>query len=126
MADHNNLGKAGEDLAAAYLRERGYTIVDRNWRYGHLELDIVAREPGGDWVMVEVKARRNNRYQEPIEAVGTTKVKRILTAADAYVRLHDLTGYVRYDVITVVGRGARPTIEHTPDAFQPLSIDWLP
>ena len=124
MALHNTFGKEGEDLAAAYLQEQGYTIVDRNWRSGHLELDIVARKDR-EWIIVEVKTRRNTRYQEAVDAVDLKKIKRILKAADAYIRECNVEGYVRYDIITVVGTGDRPAIEHIEDAFQPLSVDWL-
>lgn len=72
MAVHNALGKAGEDAAATYLEQNGYTIRDRNWRKNHLELDIVAVK---DEVLIvaEVKTRSNTDYTEPQDAVNWQK-----------------------------------------------------
>ena len=58
MADHNELGREGEDEALLYLTQKGYTLLARNWRIGHLEIDIVA-EWFGEIVFVEVKTRRD-------------------------------------------------------------------
>ena len=59
MAKHNDLGKAGENAAVAYLEQKGYLIRDRNWRKGHFELDIVAAKDN-ELIVVEVKTRSNN------------------------------------------------------------------
>ena len=67
MAIHNILGKAGEDAAAKYLEQNGYTIRDRNWRKNHLELDIVA-DKDKELIIVEVKTRSNTDYIEPQES----------------------------------------------------------
>ena len=69
MATHNRLGKAGEDAAVAYLERHDYVIRHRNWRKGHLELDIVAAK-NNVLVIVEVKTRSNTEVMEPFEAVG--------------------------------------------------------
>ena len=61
MAAHNDLGKWGEDLAADYLRDKGYVIIDRDWKSGHHDLDIVAKEDE-TLVIVEVKTRRNRLF----------------------------------------------------------------
>ena len=72
MAIHNILGKAGEDAAAKYLEQNGYTIRDRNWRKNHLELDIVA-DKDKELIIVEVKTRSNTDYIEPQDAVNWQK-----------------------------------------------------
>lgn len=85
MAIHNALGKAGEDAVAAYLEHNGYVIRDRNWRKNRLELDIVATKDNG-LIIVEVKTRSNTEYIKPQDAVNWQKIRRIVIAADAYVK----------------------------------------
>lgn len=118
MAVHNALGKAGEDAAAAYLERNGYTLRDRNWRKNHLEIDIVAAKDGL-LVVVEVKTRRNTDYTEPQDAVDQRKIRRIVTATDAYIKQHNLNVSVRFDIITAVGEADSFRIEHIRDAFYP-------
>ena len=67
MAKHNDLGKAGENAAVAYLEQKGYLIRDRNWRKGHFELDIVAAKDN-ELIVVEVKTRSNTLFAEPEDA----------------------------------------------------------
>ncbi|MBQ8501675.1 MAG: YraN family protein [Bacteroides sp.] len=118
MAAHNRLGKAGEEAATAYLEREGYIIRDRNWRRGHLELDIVAAKDG-ELVVVEVKTRTNTLYQEPYEAVDEQKIRHIVRAADAYIKVHNLDADVRFDIITAVGEEGNFRIEHIEEAFYP-------
>ena len=118
MAAHNALGIAGEKAAAAYLEQKGYTIHDRNWRRGHLELDIIA-SIGDDLVFVEVKTRRNTEFQEPEEAVDEKKIRRIVRAADTYIKLFGLDGEVRFDIITAVGEEGNFKLTHIEEAFYP-------
>ena len=70
MAAHNELGKWGEELAATYLEEKGYVILERDWKSGHHDLDIVAKD-GDTLVIVEVKTRRNRLFGDPEEAIET-------------------------------------------------------
>ena len=67
MAAHNELGKWGEDLATAYLEQKGYTIVERDWKSGRRDIDIIARD-GNIVVFVEVKTRKNSVFGAPEEA----------------------------------------------------------
>ena len=99
MSAHNILGKAGEDAAAKYLEQNGYTIRDRNWRKNHLELDIVA-DKDKELIIVEVKTRSNTDYIEPQDAVNWQKIRRIVVAADAYIKHFCLDAPVRFDIIT--------------------------
>ena len=73
MAAHNEFGIEGEDKAANYLIREGYTILDRNWRSGHKELDIVA-EKDGTLVVAEVKTRTSSKYGNPEDAVTPRKI----------------------------------------------------
>lgn len=118
MATHNKLGKEGEDAAAAYLEQKGYVLLHRNWRKNHLELDIVA-EKDNELIVAEVKTRTNNSYKEPEEAVDWQKIRRIVIAADAYIKHFDIDNPVRFDIITVMGTPDNFHIEHIENAFYP-------
>ncbi len=102
MAKHNDLGKAGENAAVAYLEKEGYLIRDRNWRRGHFELDIVAAKDN-ELIVVEVKTRSNTLFAAPEDAVDLPKIRRTVRAADTYIRLFQIDTPVRFDIITVVG-----------------------
>jgi putative endonuclease len=118
MAEHNKLGKAGEEVAEAYLVRKGYEIVERNWYSTHKELDIIANHE--DWlVIVEVKTRTGYTWEPPENAVNDIKIKRIVKAANHYVRMHCVDAPVRFDVISVVLENGNWTIEHFIDAFLP-------
>ena len=116
MAKHNDLGKRGEEIAAQYLSEKGYEILERNWRNKHKEIDIIAKDKE-ELVVVEVKTRQNDEHGEPDIAVGITKQKMLIWAADAYVRYKNLDVDVRFDIISIVISDAEPEIEHIEDAF---------
>lgn len=118
MAWHNDFGVRGEDLAVEYLRSGGYVILDRNWRSGHREIDIVATQ-GDVIVFVEVKARTNAFYGRPEDAVTRRKMHLLVLAADAYLRYNMLDKEVRFDVITVTGTIDKPYIKHYERAFRP-------
>ena len=118
MATHNKLGKAGEDAAAAYLESHGYTLRHRNWRKNHLELDIVA-EKDQELIVAEVKTRSNDPCKEPQDAVDEQKIRRIVIAADAYIKNFGWDKSVRFDIITVIGKDREFQIEHMENAFYP-------
>ena len=115
MALHNKFGKTGEDIAADFLSGQGYTVLDRNWRSGHKELDIVA-EKDGVLVVVEVKTRKTTRYGRPEEAVSPMKIRNIVLATDAYMRYNRLDMPVRFDIISIVD--GKDRVEHIEDAFR--------
>ena len=92
--------------------------MHRNWRCGKLELDIVARD-GDEIVFVEVKTRRNTYFGYPDEAIDDRKIRRIVSAAGAYVRYYSINLPIRYDVVSVIGMEPPFEIEHVPDAFFP-------
>lgn len=118
MSAHNLLGKEGERLAAEFLEAKGYTIRHCNWRHERNELDIVAETPH-ELVVVEVKTRKNNGFGKPEEAVDEGKIKRIVTATEAYLNEFELDVPVRFDIITVTGTTPNYRIEHIADAFLP-------
>lgn len=119
MALHNQLGKCGEEYAAEYLMSRGYIIRDVNWVSGKHELDIVGFHDDM-MVVVEVKTRSNADWAYPEEAITDKKIRNMLHATDAYIRMNDLDVDVRFDVISIVGKEPPFEIEHIEDAFLPL------
>lgn len=118
MARHNQLGKTGEERAAEYLISKGYIIRDINWRSGKMELDLVAYRDT-TLVVVEVKTRSSLDFLRPEEAVTLRKIKNIVRATDAYIRLFNIPFEVRFDIITLVGKEEPFEIEHIEDAFLP-------
>lgn len=116
MIEPHELGMLGEELAANYLINKGYQILERNWRSGHKEIDIIALHDT-DLVIVEVKTRKSGDYGEPEIAVGRYKQRMLIWAADAYVRYKNLDVDVRFDIISVVITDGEPEIEHIEDAF---------
>lgn len=122
MATHNKTGKWGEDLALAYLEKKAYRILERNWYAGHKELDIIALD-NNILVIVEVKTRSSDDYEEPWQAVTASKIRRTVQAAHAYIRLKAIDLEVRFDIVSViVQKDGQYTIEHLEDAFTaPLS-----
>jgi len=121
MAEHNEIGKRGEELAAGLLEAKGYHILDRNYRYQKAEVDMVALmlEPG-ELVFVEVKTRTSDLWGQPEEAVTDAKKKLIIKAADAYVYERQLfTVPVRFDIIAVsLADPDNPVMHHMEDAFR--------
>lgn len=96
------LGRRGEDAAAAYLERQGMIIVDRNWRSGRGEIDIVAID-GGELVICEVKTRASTSAGQPEEAVSPAKQRRLVRLAEAYVAATGTPGMsVRFDVLSIV------------------------
>ena len=115
MAAHNELGRWGEDQAAAFLEEKGYAIVERDWKSGHHDLDIVAKD-GSTLVIVEVKTRRNRLYGNPEEAIDYRKRRSLLSAINHYTKSHRIYSQVRFDIISIVGNmGEKPEIDHIID-----------
>lgn len=124
MAEHNDLGKLGEDEAALYYEDRGYEILERDWKVGKRDIDLIALTEDKDTlVFVEVKTRQNNELQEPEEAVDVKKMRNLAIAANAYVKLRGLDMDVRFDIISVIGKcSCVESIECFEDAFNPLLI----
>lgn len=124
MAEHNDLGKWGEDEAALYYEDRGYEILERDWKVGKRDIDLIALTEDKDTlVFVEVKTRQNNDLQEPEEAVDVKKMRNLAIAANAYVKLHGLDMDLRFDIISVIGKcSCVESIECFEDAFNPLLI----
>lgn len=118
MAEHNLLGNMGEMLAMRFLQNEGMAIRECNWRSGHKEIDIVAQEHDVI-VFVEVKTRSSDVYGDAEDAVTPLKMRRLVLAADAYIKKKCIDLRVRFDVVTIVKHGDDTVIEHIRDAFYP-------
>ncbi|NNG27363.1 MAG: YraN family protein [Ignavibacteriaceae bacterium] len=117
---NKELGKKGEAIAGELLIGKGYEILERNYRYGHGEIDIVAKDPSdGYTVFIEVKARQNLEYGEPEYAITKNKQKQIKKIAELYLFDKEIIEMkCRFDVITVLLQGkGKPIINHYENAF---------
>jgi putative endonuclease len=94
------LGKMGEELAARYLRERGYTIRERNWICPEGEMDIIAEE-GNELVFVEVRTRRGRDFGTPEESITRRKRAKLIKVAEVYLQEHEWHGDWRIDFVAV-------------------------
>ena len=114
--EHLQTGIWGEELAAAFLREKGYVILERDWHSSHRDIDIIAQD-GDTLVFVEVKTRRNRDVTDPLQAVDYRKLKNLRRAINHYVNYRKTDQPWRFDVIAVVGTlgGAAPEIDHIED-----------
>ena len=119
------LGKKGEDIACRYLQSRGHVILERNWRSGHLEIDIISYDPEGIH-FVEVKARQKSIQAPPQDNVDIAKQRRIAKAAVNYMRkAKGLPGRdleCIFDVIAVTFDGENARVEWFPQAYIPLYV----
>lgn len=113
-------GRNAEQLAARYLRCRGYHIWKTNWRWGRRELDLVALYRG-ELVIVEVKARVYNGVNRPSEVIHPGKQRNIVLAADAFIRMHHCRMPARFDIIAVIYSSLGAEIEHIENAFYPVA-----
>jgi putative endonuclease len=119
VAEPHDLGVLGERLAESHLRKLGYTILERNYRHGHKEIDLIARR--GDLVaFVEVKTRAGDGYGHPLEAITALKRREVERVARHWRRGHGGSGFAyRFDAIGIMlRRGKRPVIEHVPGAWR--------
>ena len=111
------LGDAGEDLAAAALKKQGYKILERNYVTPLGEIDLIARQ-GGALVFIEVKTRKSARFGDPQDAVSPTKQARLRKLADYYLKRQHLGEVqVRFDVVGITMVEDRPQVEIIPNAF---------
>jgi putative endonuclease len=115
--DRRGLGRHGEELAARHLAGLGYEILERNWRCGAGELDLVARD-GDCLAFVEVRTRRGQDMGSPEESVTLAKQARLVALAETYVQEHDWPGPWRIDVVAVEmdTRGRLQRLDHYENA----------
>lgn len=116
MAEHNELGKLGEELALAHLQKKGYTILETNWIFQKAEIDIIAQKEN-ILVIVEVKTRSKIDLGLPQDFVKPKKIQLLVKAVNEYVITKDIEVTVRFDIIALHKQGNKFIIEHLEDAF---------
>ena len=116
MAEHYELGKKGEQLAVNYLINKGYKIVERNWRFQKAEIDIIATKDK-TLISVEVKTRSTNDFGSPQDFVNKKKIKLMVSTMNEYILNKDLDIELRFDIIAITKDKSSFDIEHFKDAF---------
>jgi len=111
-----SFGKQGEDLAATFLTEKGYKILERNYRSGKSEIDLICTY-NGLLIFVEVKTRSSRAFGHPESFVGLKQQEAILRAADAYMEESEWDSDIRFDIIAIYKKGSQEELEHFEDAF---------
>lgn len=119
------LGQAGEDLACSHLAEKGHTVIERNWRSGHLEIDIISVDADGIH-FVEVKTRRESIQAPPQESVDRKKQMRITKAAAAFLKSGKGQAFggreCLFDIVAVTFIEDHVRIEYFPQAYIPIYL----
>jgi len=116
MAEHNELGKLGEELAVAFLQQNGYAILETNWTFQKAEIDIIAQK---DTILavVEVKTRSSVDMGLPQDFVKPKKIQLLVKAVNEYVVSNELDVTVRFDIIAIHKKGTDFELEHLEEAF---------
>lgn len=120
MAEHIDKGIEGEDLATKYLVQNGYEVLEKNWRFGKEEIDIIARKDE-ILVVVEVKTRSGSFFGEPEEFVNRQKQRNLIKAVNNYIEKNNIDMEVRFDIIGVILTGKSHRINHIEEAFHPIA-----
>lgn len=115
MGKNNELGQEGEQLAANYLKNKGWDILEMNYRYSRSEIDLIASK-NSLLIFVEVKARTNTNYGLPEDFVEEKKDENIMKAADHYINEINWKENIRFDIISIIKKKTME-IEHIEDAF---------
>ena len=116
MAKHNELGKKGEIIAIQYLEEKGFEILETNFRVEKDEIDIIAKD-GEILVFVEVKTRSTDYFGEPEIGVKPKKIECLMRAAENYLVLKNSDDEIRFDIISIILNSRQKKIRHIVDAF---------
>jgi putative endonuclease len=111
------LGKSGEDLAVSFLKKNGFEILERNYRFGHKEIDIIGKDEN-TIVFIEVKTGRSKNFGAPQERVNLKKQKSMIEVAQDYIQKNDLRDFdFRFDVVAIEFEKGNRKIEHIKNAF---------
>jgi putative endonuclease len=116
MAQHNELGNTGEQLAVDFLIKHGYEILERNYRFDKAEVDIIAKL-NNTLAIIEVKTRSTIDFGNPQDFVKPKQIQRLVKAVDAYVISNDMDVEVRFDIIAIIRENKEFKIEHLENAF---------
>ena len=116
MAQHNELGNKGEELAVDFILKKGYIIVEENYRFDRAEVDIIAKH-NNVLAVIEVKTRYSKDFGNPQDFVKPKQIQRLVKAVDEYVTVNNLDVEVRFDIIAIVKEEKGFNIEHLENAF---------
>ena len=114
-------GKMGEQMAAKYLVDQGYIILEHGYRRGHLEIDLIALDKD-ELVIVEVKSRAGDTILQPEDAVDHRKRLALIRLANEYVKTHNREENVRFDVVSIISNNNGTEIKHLKNAFNVMSF----
>lgn len=116
MAEHNELGKKGEQLAVEFLQKKGYAILERNFRHQKAEVDLIAQKQN-TICAVEVKTRSTPEFGNPQDFVKPKQIQRLIEAMNFYIQENDLDVEVRFDIVAIIKNKSGTSLEHLEDAF---------
>ncbi|MEO0045625.1 MAG: hypothetical protein RL705_816 [Bacteroidota bacterium] len=116
MAEHNELGKFGEELAVDFLQQKGFAILETNWTFQKAEIDIIAQKEN-TLAVVEVKTRTSIEFGLPQDFVKPKKIQLLVKGVNEYVTSNDLEVEVRFDIIAIYKEENNYKIDHIEDAF---------
>lgn len=114
-------GKEGESLAIQWLIHEGYSILEKNWRNRHLEIDIIAQK-NQEIIFAEVKTRFSKNWGAPWEAVNAKKRRLMMAAAEVYIQTHKCKLDPRFDILSILITGGIHDVLHIPHAFHPVRV----
>jgi putative endonuclease len=97
---NKNTGSKGEQMASVYLEQNGFSIIEKNWRFRHWEVDIIASKKDR-LHFFEVKTRTSGKYGKPEESIGYQKMKNLKNAAEEYQYLNPQWKYIQFDVLAI-------------------------
>ncbi|WP_309614393.1 YraN family protein [Flavobacterium sp.] len=116
MAEHNELGKFGEELAVEFLQKNGYAILETNWTFQKAEIDIIAQKDN-IVAVVEVKTRSSIDFGLPQDFVKPKKIQLLVKAVNEYIVSNEIDSEVRFDIIAIYKEDKTYKIDHIEDAF---------
>ena len=116
MAEHNELGKLGEELAVTFLQKNSYEILETNWTFQKAEIDIIAKKEN-TLAIIEVKTRSTTDFGLPQDFVKPKKIQLLVKAVNEYVTSNDLDVSMRFDIVAIHKEDNTFIIEHLEDAF---------
>lgn len=118
MADHNELGKLGEQMVHDHLIELGHQVLAQNYAFDRAEVDIIS-EFKGKLIVTEVKTRESDYLTDPDELIPPSKQRQIIKAADQYIKEHEIDLDCQFDVFIVILNSKQKELRHIEDAFYP-------
>ena len=116
MAQHNDLGKKGEQLAVDFLQQKGFTILERNYRFQKAEVDIIIQKENLICA-VEVKTRSTPEFGNPQDFVKPKQIQQLVKVMDFYINENNLDVELRFDIVAIIKNKFGTQIEHLEDAF---------